>query len=115
MKIPNASQIIVPQAKIVDYLLSETHSVGRHKATFFRSFGFAAENWQDLADALKQHVLEFDITKEERSPFGQRWIVEGIMEMPDGRSPLIRTVWFLRNGESIPRFVTAYPLKLRNT
>ena len=35
----------------------------------------------------------------EPSPFGTRYVVEGIMTAPDGRSPLIRTVWFIRNEE----------------
>jgi Domain of unknown function (DUF6883) len=111
MKIPNASQVVVPQAKVVDYLLSETHVVGRHKAVVFRAYGFAAANWELLADALKRHALQHEVAKEEISPYGRRLVVEGIMEVPDGQSPSIRTVWFLRNEETTPRFVTAYPLK----
>jgi hypothetical protein len=30
--------------------------------------------------------------------------------MPDGRTPTIRSVWFIETGEEVPRFVTAYPL-----
>ena len=40
MKLPNVEQVIVPRAKIVDYLLSETHRNGRYKAAFFLRFGF---------------------------------------------------------------------------
>jgi hypothetical protein len=36
MKIPNAEQVVVPRAKVVDYLLSDTHRDGRHKAVFYR-------------------------------------------------------------------------------
>ncbi|MGH3976576.1 MAG: DUF6883 domain-containing protein [Pseudonocardiaceae bacterium] len=28
-----------------------------------------------------------------------------------GRTPSIRSVWFLESGQDVPRFVTAYPLK----
>jgi hypothetical protein len=31
----------------------------------------------------------------------------------DKESPLVRSVWFLRAHENVPRFVTAYPLKQR--
>jgi hypothetical protein len=113
MKVPNADQAVVPRAKVFDYLLSETHFHGRHKAALFRRFGFAAENWQELAAALKGHVEEHEIAKEEPSPFGRRFVVEGIMQMPDGRTPLIRTIWFLRSQQATPCFVTAYPLKQR--
>ena len=113
MKLPNVENAVVPEAKIVDYLLSETHFDGRHKAAFFKRFGFTAENWRELADALMRHVDEHDVAKEEPSPFGKRFVVEGIMDTPDGRAPGVRTVWFLRSEETICQFVTAYPLKRR--
>ena len=111
MKLPNLEQVVVDRAKIVDYLLSETQLVGRHKAVFFRRVGFAAERWQELADALRKHAADHEIAREEPSPFGRRLVVEGIMETPAGRTPRVRSVWFLRSGESVPRFVSAYPLK----
>jgi hypothetical protein len=109
MRIPNSHLVEVPEAKLVDYLLSDRHVVGRHKAVMFRSLGFTIDNWELLAQLLKQHVLENDVTKVEPSPFGQRFVVEGIIEAADGRTTWLRAVWFLRDSESIPRFVTAYP------
>ena len=114
MKIPAAHLVKVPREKVVDYLLSETHPVGRHKAVLFRSWGFSANNWLELADSLQRHAAENDITKEEPSPFGMRFVVEGIMEVPDGRLPLVRAIGFVRHQETTPRFVTAYPLKPRS-
>jgi hypothetical protein len=114
MKLQNAQDAVITRAKIVDYLLSERHFHGRHKAAFFRQFGFRSESWQTLADSLKKHATDHEIAREEPSPFGQRFVIEGIMEMPDGRMPLVRTIWFLRSGEDMPRFVTAYPLKRSN-
>jgi hypothetical protein len=49
----------------------------------------------------------------EASPFGTRYVIEGIISTPDGRAPFIRAVWFIETGEQIPRFVTAYPLQRR--
>jgi hypothetical protein len=40
--------------------------------------------------------------------------VEGPLLAPDGRSPNLRAVWFIDNGQDTPRFVTAYPLKGEN-
>ncbi|MEW6638092.1 MAG: DUF6883 domain-containing protein [Actinomycetota bacterium] len=31
------------------------------------------------------------------------------MRSPDGRDPVIRTVWLVEKGRSHPRLVTAYP------
>ncbi len=111
MKLPNQHKAHVPRDKITGYLLSATHRDGRHKAAMFSSLGFTADNWQELAGALLQHAADHELTKEEDSPFGTRYVIEGIMRCPDGRTPMFRTVWFIETGEDTPRFVTAYPLK----
>ncbi|MCC5667709.1 hypothetical protein LC653_28480 [Nostoc sp. CHAB 5784] len=57
----------------------------------------------------------FDFCKRsiEDSPFGTRYAVEGTLLSPDGRNPVIRSAWFIETGETIPKFVTSYPLKRR--
>lgn len=99
MKLPNCERAVVSREKLVDYLLSTTHRDGQHKAAFFGSFGFRPENWETLA-----------WTKVEESPYGRRYVIEGIMLMADGRDTLLRTVWFIDTDTDTPRFVTAYPL-----
>jgi hypothetical protein len=110
MKLPNASAAVVPREKITGYLLSTTHRDGRHKAAFFLSFGFTARAWQILAAALATHAADHPVTKSEETPFGTRYVVEGTMQTPGGRTPSLRSVWFLEDNEGSPRFVTAYPL-----
>ena len=92
MKLPRHELALVPREKILDYLLSLTHSQGRHKAAFFASFGFSRENWESLAESLMRHVADHPVTKVETTPFGTRYVVEGIMEMADGRRPCVRSV-----------------------
>lgn len=111
MKLPNHEHATVSREKVVDYLLSTTHRDGRHKAAFFSGFGFRASNWQELAVALVRHAHDHEVAKEEDSPFGTRYVVDGTMVMVDGRNALVRTVWFIDNGTDSPRFVTAYPLR----
>jgi hypothetical protein len=110
MHLPNRESAIVPEAKIKQYLLSTTHPVGRFKAEFFVRYGFTLEHWDRLADALLQHATDHEIAKVEDSPFGTRFVIEGHLSSPDGRGPVVRSVWFLENGEEFPRLVTAYPL-----
>jgi hypothetical protein len=114
MKVPNTEQAVVPRAKLADYLLAPGHRDGQHKARFFSQFGLSQDNWQELENLVRQHVEKHEIVKEEPSPFGTRYVVDGIMKMPDGRMPQIRSVWFVRFSEGIPRFVTAYPVKSKN-
>lgn len=111
MKLPNYKHAVAPREKVVDYLLSTTHRDGRHKAAFFTAFGFSDKCWEDLADALRRHASDHKVAKSEDSPFGTRYVVEGIMVMADGRDALLRTVWFIDTGADTPRFVTAYPLQ----
>lgn len=100
MKLPYFDRATVPQAKITDYLLSLSHDDGRSKARFFISFGFSNENWKLLAQALLHHAAENEVSKIESSPFGSRYVIEGIISAPDGRTPFIRAVWFIEKGEN---------------
>jgi len=95
MKLPNVEAAIVPQAKITGYLLSPTHESGKGKAGFFNRFGYSPEQWEELAQALLQHAAENEVAKVEDSPFGKRFVIEGEMRTPDGRTPVVRTVCLL--------------------
>ena len=110
-KLPDIDVALIPPKKIVSYLLSKTHEAGRDKANFFKHFGFTAEAWEILAQALRQHAARHEIAKVEPSPFGNRYVIEGSLPTPSGRTPQVRAVWFIDTGETAPRFVTAYPLK----
>jgi|ERR1044071_4808765 hypothetical protein len=109
MKLPDFEKAIIPRKKLTDYLLSPSHRDGRGKAAFFVRFGFAADSWQTLAGALLQHAAMHEVTKVEASPYGTRYVIDGNLQTPDGRAPLVRVVWFIDDGEEIPRLVTAYP------
>lgn len=75
------------------------------------SYGFSVQNWEVLAKALRQHAAENKLAKTEQTPFGTRYVVEGPLQTPDGRTPLVRVVWFVERGETVPHLATAYPLK----
>jgi len=59
----------------------------------------------------QHHANEHEVAREENSPFGKRYVIEGIMRAADGRTPMLRSVWFIESGADKPRFVTAYPLR----
>jgi len=111
MKLPDASDAIVSQAKVVDYLLAENHPQGRDKAAFFTRLGFTQKAWQVLATVLAQHPVEHDVYRVEDSRFGRRYVIDGAIETPSGRRRRIRTVWFIETGDDQARLVTAYPVK----
>ena len=110
MKLPNADQALVPEAKITDYLLSPTHPIGRAKASFFTRFGYSLGSWSILATALRRHAADHEVVATGENQYGTRYVIDGILPSPDGRAPLIRSVWFIRTAEQIPHLVTAHPL-----
>jgi hypothetical protein len=107
--LPGADRIVIFRAKLVGYLLNAAHPDGGPKARFFERFGFAAGRWRELADALRRHAQTHP-ARAEPSPYGTRWIVEGTISTPSGRSPRVRSVWFTDTAGAAPRLVTAYPL-----
>jgi hypothetical protein len=107
--VPGCDQAVIEPAKITDYLLSSTHPVGRAKASFFKSFGFRDDIPDVLAQALLAHIRGNSVADIEASPFGTKYRVDGPLASPDGRNPLVSTVWIISGGETIPRLVTAFP------
>lgn len=112
MKLPKAHLAIVDREKILGYLLNPAHRFGASKARFFTSFGFRTEAWEELAEALREHGRTQLVCKMKQSAFGPRYEVEGELPAPDGRRPLVCTVWQMDGGEVAPRLITAYPLEL---
>lgn len=67
MKLPSASQLIVEPDKISEYLLNPLHRYGAAKERFFTIFGFRADSWQILAEALAS-TAELMISSERTRP-----------------------------------------------
>ncbi|MEE8157955.1 MAG: hypothetical protein V3U95_04445 [Dehalococcoidia bacterium] len=114
VKLPNLGDAEIPDSKLRDYVLSLSHPHGRHKAAFFRGFGFSSDFLEIFRLALLGHAENHDVTAIEESPFGKRYTIQGSLNAPDGRSPLVRAVWFIEDGSATPRLVTVFPLGRRH-
>ncbi len=109
MMLPGAERAAVDVAKIRDYLLSHEHPIGRFKAVFFESLGYAQSDWTRLQAALLDLARTRDAVEGQASQFGQKYQVRGSLIGPSGRQADIVTVWVVLAGEDFPRLVTAYP------
>jgi|SoiMethySBSTD1v2_1073268.scaffolds.fasta_scaffold234492_4 hypothetical protein len=107
--VPNCDWSIVDPTKITDYLLSGAHPIGWAKARFFKRFGFREDAPGELVQALLAHVRDHAVADTETSSYGTKYRVDGPLASPDGRNPSVSTVWIILDGETIPRFVTAFP------
>jgi len=110
MKLPNAERAVVPERKMVAYLLNPAHPAGGSKAQFFLRFGFSAAHWSDLAEALAKHARANEVAETEQTRYGMRFVVDGPLKAPDGTVLNIRCAWYIDSGSEMPRFVTAHPL-----
>jgi hypothetical protein len=109
MTLPNRDRLIIDPEKITEYLLNRGHFYGASKARFFGQFGFHLENWEEFADALKEHGQSNEVFSRTETAFGSRYVVEGELRGADGRFPRIRTVWQMDEGSVAPRLISAYP------
>lgn len=110
MNLPKADEAWIPQGKLEDYLLSETHPTGSAKAHYFRSLGFTLGNAEDFAQALLQLGRSGEVTEEIPTRHGRKYVVEGELAGPGGERGRVRAVWIVESGEKGPRLVTAYPI-----
>lgn len=61
------------------------------------------------------HASENDVTQREPTPLGERFVIDGPLELPDRSIALLRVVWFVEAGEAVPRLATAYPIRAKRT
>jgi hypothetical protein len=109
-RLPHGEGAILDLEKIEDYCLDATHPRGRHKARVFReTLGIDRSHASWLRDALLAAMREADATELQSDMHGQRWRVDIPVARQDRRI-VVRTVWIVRTGEQVPRFVTCWVL-----
>ena len=109
MLLPNCEQAFIQAAKLTDYLLSETHSVGKSKAKFFRELGFSEENTAILEQELLNVARFQEVTETLVTVHGIKYVIVGTINCPVDRTVMVLTVWIIDTGQEVPRFVTARP------
>lgn len=109
-RIPHADRAILDIRKIEAYCLSPAHPRGRHKARVFReALGLAQTDAQWLREALLDGVRRAGADELASDDIGVRWRVDIPVTRQDKRI-VVRTVWIIRSGEEVPRFVTCWVL-----
>lgn len=110
MRLPQGNQAIITKEKLLDYILSETHSTGRFKAKFFRSIGFNETNVRLLEKILIKIAKSEEIENFSVSEYGVKYVLESDIDSPIGKIVKIRTIWIIEKGQTKPRFITIYPI-----
>jgi hypothetical protein len=82
--------------------------VGRFKAPFFESLGYSAESWQRLETDLRMQHLPQEAVMSGSDAHGQKYEIRAPLAGPEKQAAVV-SVWIVRTGEDVARFVTAYP------
>ena len=109
MKLPNADQAIVDERKVRDYLLSQSHPVGRFKAAYFARAGFGSKSAAEFISALRDLAGAGEAEPGASTEYGQKYLISGILTGPSGEIIELTTVWILPTPDGAPRLVTVYP------
>lgn len=110
MKLPYRKDVFISRNKLTKYILSEKHAIGRFKAKFFRNLGFDETNVDFFEDSLRSLVEFEDIKEKLFSAYGTKYIIDGKIDAPNGKTVKVRTIWILEKGQKRPRFITIYPV-----
>ena len=110
MKLPNKEKAYISPSKLLDYLLSESHPIGKSKSKYLRSFGFNEQNIGLLKQELISIAKSEEVIEVISSLHGIKYIINGVIQTPAGETVKLRTIWITDKGQIRPRFVTAYPV-----
>jgi hypothetical protein len=108
MLLPNSENAFIDDRKLIDYCLSESHPIGKHKARVFMSaLGFSLENFQDLKDGILNKILGNDATQTEINQYGTLYVVDLEIQNPPKKA-IVRTSWIIKVHEDFPRLTSCY-------
>jgi hypothetical protein len=99
---------LIARDKVVGYLLSRAHPVGRYKAAFFMAMGYAPEAPEVFERDIAQ-LLKMTPHGPIETEFGRKFSTRGVLVGPNGRRARVVAVWIMSRGEQRPRLVTVYP------
>ena len=110
MKLPAGGDVLIEERKVLEYLLSRSHPVGRFKARVFAALGFESMNVEAFTGELHRIAAVGEVSEMVETSFGKKYMVPGDLNGPLGRLPVL-TVWFLGRGQERARLVTVRPRK----
>lgn len=105
-RLPQGDQAVLDIRKIDDYCLNPSHPRGRHKARVFReALGIERNDAQLLRGILLTAARDGEAMRVSEDRWGAQWRLDTTVQRHD-KQAMIRSIWIIRTGENLPRFVT---------
>ena|ERR1700730_3249760 len=109
-RLPHSDRAILDVRKLKDYCLSPSHPRGRHKARVFReALDLQRSDAAWLRDALLEAACSGEAAHLATDTWGNHWRLDVTIGR-HGKNAVVRTIWIVRAGENVPRFVTCWVL-----
>lgn len=102
-------KIVIPERKILSYVLSTDHPIGKHKARVFRSIGYHTHNYRSFVKALNTLVGSYPANFVKKDQYGTTYSIEGMIKGEKGNLK-VRSIWIVEAQNTYATFVTVYPL-----
>lgn len=109
MTLDGHDTVVIAEPKVREYLLSDTHPVGRFKAAFLRTLGFSAERWRELDVAIREQLVSPEVVAGQPSIHGSKFETHALLQGPNGRVAPVVVVWIVYPGDPRRHLVTLYP------
>ncbi|WP_371126033.1 DUF6883 domain-containing protein [Bradyrhizobium sp.] len=93
-----------------DYCLNPLHPRGRHKARVFReALDLQRSDAVWLRGVLLEAARSCEASPITTDKWGAHWRMDATIRRQD-KNAVVRTIWIVRTGESLPIFVTCWVL-----
>ena len=112
-RLPHGDEAILDIRKIADYCMSPSHPRGRHKARVFReALDLERSDAAWLRDVLLDAARSGEAFQVAADAWGSHWRLDATIRRQRKRA-VVRTLWIVRTGESVPRFVLGVVMKMK--
>lgn len=108
MQLPNAENAFIDDRKLIDYCLSESHPIGKHKARVFKAIlNFSLGDFSELKHAILGQVNKDSAVLTQSNQYGDLYVLDVILDNPPEKAK-VRTSWIIRMDENFPRLTSCY-------
>lgn len=95
MRLPGGDDVEIDERKLIDYALSPTHPIGKHKARLFEArLGLGRADASALVDALVNAAATDTALLGEEDQWGSRYRIDFLFRF-GGHSAIITSSWIV--------------------
>lgn len=108
MNLPGGESVEIDPRKLVDYALSPTHPVGKHKARLFATrLGLSQADAPTLEAALRAAAASQDAVLMRSDAWGERWQIDFMFQFGP-LSAMITSGWIVPTDGSATRLTSVF-------